>query len=92
MPFPNFAFFPSLQEFIQVVALVTMLRVPLWEQSDDVKRLDLVELFAGKARVSRMAAWVGYRTRAYDLSYAPVVRPDALKRRKYRRGCMDQRA
>jgi len=69
-----------------VVILVAFLDVPLWESNQD---LDVVELFAGVARISRLASWSGLRARAYDITYTPVRHPQKIKRGKFRRSPMD---
>ena len=52
--------------------------------------LDLVEFFSGKARVSRLASWMGLRVRSYDIIYKPVTGdPGAFKRGQQRRSSMD---
>lgn len=77
----------SAQEFIAIVILVFYLEVPAWEE--DKSPLDLVELFSGKARISRLASWVGLASRAYDIEYHPRKHPSEPKRGKLRHGCMD---
>ena len=51
--------------------------------------LDVVELFSGVARIGKLAWWMGFRSRCYDISYAPVKNPTKVKRGKFQRGCMD---
>ena len=51
--------------------------------------LDLVEFFSGKARVSRMASWVGYRVKSFDIEYEPRRAPGEFKRGKLNRSSMD---
>lgn len=71
-----------------MVILVSFLSVPLWDQESN-RMLDVVELFAGVARISRLASWAGLRARAYDITYTPVRHPQKLKRGKFRRSPMD---
>ena len=71
-----------------MVILVSFLSVPLWDQESN-RNLDVVELFAGVARISRLASWAGLRARAYDITYTPVRHPQKLKRGKFRRSPMD---
>ncbi len=68
-----------------MVILVTFLKVPEWCESG----LQVIDLFSGKARISRLASWMGYRSRAFDLAYHPVRYPQKRKRGAIRRSCMD---
>ena len=61
--------------------------MPPWEES--VTDLDLVELFAGVGRIARLGAWMGYRTRAFDLNYMPLKDPLRRKGGKFQRPPMD---
>jgi len=67
--------------------LVSFLEVPEWDD-DANSNLDVVEFFAGVARISRLAHWMGLRTKAYDIAYTPV-NPEEVKRGKPRRSAMD---
>ena len=67
---------------------MSFLAVPGWDQEVN-QNLDLVELFAGRARVSRLASWAGLKSKAYDINYCPVRRPHKIKRGKLRRSPMD---
>ena len=71
-----------------MVILVSFLAVPMWNQ-DLVDQLDVVDLFAGRARIAKLASWVGLRSRAYDINYCRVRHPMKLKRGKMRRSPMD---
>ena len=71
-----------------MVILVSFLSVPLWDQESN-RMLDVVELFAGMARISRLASWAGLRARAYAITYTPVRHPQKLKRGKFRRSPID---
>ena len=51
--------------------------------------LDVIDLFSGKGRISKLAKWFGYNARAYDLSYHPVRYPQKRKRGRAPRSCMD---
>jgi hypothetical protein len=62
--------------------------VPIWNQ-DVVDQLDVIDLFAGRARIAKLASWVGLRSRAYDINFCPVRHPMKLKRGKMRRSPMD---
>ena len=55
-----------------MVILVTFLSVPQWDAESN-ESLDLCEFFAGKARVSKLASWVGYRVRSYDINFEPPI-------------------
>lgn len=67
---------------------MTFLAVPDWEFENG--NLDLCEFFSGKARVSKLASWVGYRVRSYDLTYEPVAGdPGKFKRGQLPRSPMD---
>ena len=71
-----------------LLILCTFLRVPEWEDGRN-SGLHVVELFAGVARISRLAARLGLRTRAYDICYTPVRNPYRRKRGKLPRSPMD---
>lgn len=71
-----------------VVLLISFIQIPALEDGT-LDNLDLVELFAGVARVSKLGAWMGYKARAYDLNFLPVKHPHKPKRDKRRRGAMD---
>ena len=73
------------QEFILLVLLVSFLKMP-WQNTSS---LDILDLFAGKARISKLGAWLGYRTRAFDISYHPTRHPFVSKRGLRPRSCMD---
>lgn len=68
-----------------MVILVSFLKVPNWSEAG----LQVIDLFSGKARISRLASWMGYRSRAFDLAYHPVRYPQKRKRGAIRRSCMD---
>lgn len=76
------------KDFISVVILVSFLTVPIWNQ-DVVDQLDVIDLFAGRAQIAKLASWVGLRSRAYDINFCPVRHPMKLKRGKMRRSPMD---
>lgn len=71
-----------------MVILVTFLSVPQWDAESN-ESLDLCEFFAGKARVSKLASWVGYRVRSYDINFEPPTNPREFKRGKLPRSPMD---
>ena len=71
-----------------MVILVTFLSIPHWDAESN-ENLDLCEFFAGKARVSKLASWVGYRVRAYDINFEPPTSPGEFKRGKLPRSPMD---
>ena len=79
---------PPAQVFIPLTILINFLELPDWElgQNSD---LQVVELFSGVARIAQLASWLGYRTRAYDLSYLAVRNPYKRKRGKMPRSPMD---
>jgi hypothetical protein len=72
---------------VEIVCLVCFLNVPGWGSEND--GLDLVEFFAGRARLSRLASWVGYKVRSYDINYEKVMGDAEFKRGKVRRSPMD---
>ena len=59
------------QEFILLVLLVSFLKMP-WQNTSS---LDILDLFAGKARISKLGAWLGYRTRAFRHFLSPDSAP-----------------
>ena len=71
-----------------MVILATFLSVPQWDAEYN-GNLDLCEFFAGKARVSKLASWVGYRVRAYDINFEPPTNPGEFKPGKLPRSPMD---
>ena len=72
--------------FLQIVVLVAFLDIPDINFQD----LDFVELFSGKARVSKLASWVGLNVRSFDLNYEPAAGPrGSFKRGSLRRSPMD---
>ena len=75
------------KDFVSVVVLVSFLVVPEWEEEGNLN-LDCVEMFAGVARIARLASWAGFRSRAYDILYT-MVNPEERKRGKLRRSAMD---
>lgn len=72
---------------MKVVLLVAFLRMPGWD--DNTEGLDLVEFFAGKARTSKLAAWMGFKSRAFDIEYHPTRHPFEPKHGMRPRSCMD---
>lgn len=77
------------EEFVLVVLLVSFLSIQEWKGGGNAS-LDVVELFAGVGRIGKLASWMGYRSRAFDLTYTPVRNPETkFKRGKHRRGAMD---
>ncbi len=65
---------------------MAFLSVPQWDASSD---LDLVEMFAGVARISKLAAWMGLKSRAYDIQFRKPKNPTKPKRGKFPRSSMD---
>ncbi len=72
---------------MKVVVLVAFLRVPGWHENTE--GLDLVEFFSGKARTSKLAAWMGFNSRAYDIEYHPTRHPFEPKNGMRPRSSMD---
>ena len=70
-----------------MVILASFLAVPEWDGEGNLN-LDCVEMFAGVARIARLASWAGYSSRAYDVLYTSV-NPEKRKRGKLRRSAMD---
>ena len=79
------------EEFLELVDLDHFLRCPHMgiDMDEPTANLDLVEFFSGKARVSRMASWCGYRVKAFDVDYEPIKHPGEFKRGKLNRSAMD---
>ncbi len=48
-----------------------------------------MELFAGVARIAKLASWLGWRSRAFDLAYMPLRKPYGKKRGLVKRSPMD---
>lgn len=71
-----------------MVILCAFLDVPLWESGDNGS-LEVVELFAGVGRIARLGSWMGFKARAFDLTYVPVKKPFRKKRNRYPRSAMD---
>lgn len=71
-----------------LTVLVHYLELPEWGDGCN-DGLHVVELFAGVARISRLASWVGLKARAYDLTYLPLRKPYGRKRGFIRRKPMD---
>lgn len=71
-----------------VVVLTIFTTVPEWDETGN-EDLAVVELFAGVARIAKLAAWLGLKSRAYDIAYCPVRNPYKKKRGKMPRSPMD---
>ena len=71
-----------------LVVLVNFMKVPSWDETGNAE-LDVVEMFAGVARIAKLAAWLGMKSRAYDIAYCPVRNPYRKKRNKLPRSPMD---
>lgn len=74
------------EDFVLLVCAISFLYTP---ESDKIANLDLVEFFSGKARVSRLASWLGYNVRAYDIDYEQPSTQGGFKRGKMSRSPMD---
>lgn len=60
---------------------------PEWRQD---QQLDVVELYAGKARISKLANWCGWSSRALDVDYHPPRLAGSGKDQgRSQRSCMD---
>lgn len=70
------------------VVLVSYLVVPEWELGCN-HDLDVVEMFAGVARITRLAAWTGLKARAFEIKFTPLKEPHKRKRGKLPRAAMD---
>ena len=62
------------QEFVAIVLMVSFL---MPQHAAKVSGRQFLEVFAGRARTSRLASWCGYTTSAVDLCYSRVF--DVLK-------------
>ena len=52
--------------------------------------MDVVELYAGKARISKLASWCGWSSRALDVDYHPPRLAGSGKNQgRSQRSCMD---
>jgi len=71
-----------------VVVLTIFTTVPEWDETGNAD-LAVVELFAGVARIAKLASWLGLKSRAYDIAYCPVRNPHKKKRGKMPRSPMD---
>lgn len=76
------------KEFLELICLISFLNVPTWDTEAN-ENLDLVEFFSGRARISKLASWVGYRVRCFDILYKPNMHPGDFKRGRLRRSAMD---
>ncbi len=76
----------SFKAFVKLVLLVAFLDVPGWKKPQD---LEFVEFFSGKARTSKMASWMGFHSRAFDIEYHPTRHPFEPKHGVRPRSCMD---
>ena len=77
----------AVEDFIWLVLMCTWLH-GLFFGND--RPLEVVEFFAGIARVSQLAAQTGYETRAFDIDYhrpSPGLR--SVHSEMPRRSCMD---
>ena len=83
----QFAFFILFKskEFVALVVLASFLAVPDWT----LQNVDVLDLFSGKARLSKIGRFLGYTAVAYDLSYHPVSSNRKRKRGRKPRSCMD---
>ena len=72
---------------MEIICLASFLNVPEWGSEN--YGLDLVEFFSGRARLSRLASWVGYKVRSFDIDYCKVKGAAEFKRGKVRRSPMD---
>lgn len=68
--------------------LVSLLSVPSWDTNANTD-LDLVEFFAGRARITKLASWCGFRSRGFDVEYLPRSSPGEFKRGMLNRSPMD---
>ena len=60
---------------------------PEWRQD---QQMDVVELYAGKARISKLASWCGWSSRALDVDYHPPRLAGSGKNQgRSQRSCMD---
>ena len=57
------------QEFVAIILMVSFL---LPQHVVKVTGREFLEVFAGRARTSRLASWCGYKTTAVDLHYSRV--------------------
>ena len=80
--------FKNAQDFILLVILTVFLDVPVWQDGGN-ENLEVVELFAGVGRICRLSAWAGYRSRGYDILWAPLKNRYSQKRGQFRRPPMD---
>ena len=60
------------QDFVRIILLVSFCSFPQW---DAVPTLDIVELYAGVARISRLGSWAGFRTNMLFLGFAEMQQP-----------------
>ena len=79
-----------MQAFVAVLLLASWMAVP-----DDFapQQLDILELFAGRARIARLAEVAGYAAMIHDIAYDKTAfssEPSKSKRKKQTgKSCMD---
>lgn len=74
------------EEFIYLVLLTCWLDGQLRPQP---KTLDVLEIFSGKARVSKMASWIGLEVRSIDINYDKPPKKESAHSGKQQRSAMD---
>ena len=74
------------QEFIYLILLTTWLEGERWMGQ---KPIQVLELFSGKARVSKMASYMGLEARAVDIDYDRSGRKTSKHSGRKQRSSMD---
>lgn len=70
--------------WVLLVLLASWIRLP--EGQDIREGYQIIEFFAGKRRVARLAHAVGLSAAAHDITYDSSFKP---RKKKYKKSCMD---
>ena len=70
------------QEFLYLVLLTCWMDGDKWACKSPIQ---VLEIFAGKGRISRMASWLGLEVRAVDITYMKPRRRTSRHQRRKRR-------
>lgn len=77
---------PTNKDFIYLTLMASWLVGLPWEGS---KPFDLLDFYAGRARVSRLANCMGYESRAFDLDYEPAPAGVSIHAGRSKRSAFD---
>ena len=88
LPIKTFAAWTTFaQDFVYLILLTTWIDGGKWARQ--IQPLQVLELFSGKARVSKMASWLGYSVRAIDIVYCKPRRKISKHSKRRQRSSMD---